>query len=130
MTDVQEGADVDVVSDAHSLSKTFPVEQFSTILSCSVFEHLHSPWVAAEEILKVLKPGGLFFIQVHQCFPIHGFPDFYFLFSDSALKHLFKGASKVVASYDYPATLTPDDSSIDWNKAAPVFLNANISGVK
>lgn len=130
MTDVEVGQDVDVVADAHKLSSVFGEESFSVVWSSSVFEHLHSPWIAAEEILKVLKPGGLFFAQTHLCFPEHGYPNDFFRFTRNGLERLFDDATEVVSSYDFPATLTPHDSAIDWNKAAPNFLNVNIAGKK
>jgi SAM-dependent methyltransferase len=130
MTDVTEGDDVDVVADAHELSRVFHVEQFTAVWASSVWEHLHSPWVAAEEVLKVLKPGGLFFIQTHETFPIHGYPSDFFRFSREALHHLFRNASETVSCYEYPCRITPENKEIDWNHAAESWLNVCIAGVK
>jgi SAM-dependent methyltransferase len=130
MTDVTGGIDVDVVSDAHKLSSVFYPGSFDVVWSSSVWEHLHSPWEAAHEVLKVLKPGGLFFIQTHQIFPEHGYPHDYFRYTTEGLKRLFSAASSSVASYDFPCTITPHNSEVVWNKAAPAYLNVNIAGVK
>ena len=47
---------VDVVGDAHRLSIYFaPQERFDLIFSSAVFEHLYMPWVAVEQIAKLLK---------------------------------------------------------------------------
>ena len=128
MMDFLDGEDVDLVADAHDIP--LPDNSVAAIWTSSTFEHYHSPWVASLEMLRVLKPGGLFFVQTHQNFPIHGYPDFYFLFSDSALKHLFRDANTLVTAYEYPATLTPHDRSIDWNHAAQNWLNVCIAGQK
>lgn len=57
--DFYAGENVDVVGDAHRLSSYFDQEQrFDLIFSSAVFEHLHMPWVVAEEIRKLLKVGG------------------------------------------------------------------------
>jgi hypothetical protein len=33
------------------------------LIACSVFEHIRKPWLAAEEIGKILKPGGTAFTR-------------------------------------------------------------------
>ena len=56
--DFHDGKNVDVVGDAHKLSSYFSDEEkFDLIFSSAVFEHLHMPWIVAEEIDKVLKVG-------------------------------------------------------------------------
>jgi hypothetical protein len=60
-------------------------ERFDVIISCSTFEHLKYPAVAAHEVLKALKVGGVLFVQTHQSFPLHGYPFDYFRFSREAL---------------------------------------------
>ncbi|MBI4954614.1 MAG: methyltransferase domain-containing protein [Myxococcales bacterium] len=62
-TDVQAGLDVDFVADLHELSRTAGIEAFDAIVSCSTFEHLKYPQLAAHEIMKTLKIGGLLYIQ-------------------------------------------------------------------
>lgn len=125
MSDVEPGDDVDVVANAHSLIGPFGKRAFDAVLACSVWEHLERPWVAAEEVMRVLAPGGVFFIQTHQSFPIHGYPNDYFRFSDAALRLLFEdvGACDVVTCYEFQATLTPKDPAVVWNAAAPAWLN-------
>lgn len=130
MADFMQGEDVDVVADFHSLSKTFGIEKFDVVWSSSTFEHLHSPWIAAEETLKVLKKDGLFFIQTHQTFPIHGYPNDYFRFTDKALEHLFREASKCVTQYYYPCRIIQPAEVTVWNPYAESFLNVCITGVK
>jgi SAM-dependent methyltransferase len=36
-----------------------PDESFDAVLSLSCFEHIERPWRAAEEITRILKPGGI-----------------------------------------------------------------------
>lgn len=105
MTDVTEGMDVDKVSDAHALSGKFGENRFDAIWSSSVWEHLHSPWIASREVIRTLKPGGVFFIQTHFTFCEHGYPEDYFRFTTKALEHLFKEAQEVVACYDFPVII-------------------------
>src|SRR5579863_6388183 len=56
--DFEAGDDVDIVADAEKLSSTFEVGSIDAIVACSVFEHIRKPWLAAEEMGKVLRPGG------------------------------------------------------------------------
>lgn len=131
MIDVTPGDDVDLVADLHDLHM-IENDSVDVVWASSVFEHLHSPWIAAKEILRVLKPGGLFFIQTHLCFPEHGYPNDYFRFTRMALDHLFKDASEKVSCYEYEATLTPHHPEIKavWNTDAPAPLNVCIAGRK
>lgn len=130
MTDIEEGTDVDVVSDAHTLSDTFAAESFDIVIACSVWEHLHSPWIAAQEVLKILKPGGQFYIQTHLCFPEHGYPSDYFRFTKEGLKNLFKGAREMVAGYEYRCRIVAPDSIVWHDGSAPEYLNVCLSGIK
>jgi SAM-dependent methyltransferase len=105
--DFQTGLDVDIVADAHSLSKTFSMESFDLVLTIATYEHLCRPWVATNEIAKVLKPGGQRYIRTHQTFPLHGHPNDYFRFSAEALSLLCEDAGlKIVeTAYEYPVSV-------------------------
>jgi SAM-dependent methyltransferase len=88
--DFYGGENVDVVGDAHKLSTYFQDgDKFDLIFSSNVFEHLHMPWVAAVEIQKMLKIGGVVFIETTFAFPTHERPWNFFQFSDFGLRALF-----------------------------------------
>jgi predicted SAM-dependent methyltransferase len=101
MSDFQEGLDVDVIADAHKLTETFEPESFDAVVACSVFEHLQRPWIAAKEIAGVLKPGGMVFVQTHQTFVLHGYPNDYWRFTKEALQTIFEDAGLKTISSDY-----------------------------
>ena len=61
-TDIEAGPDVDVVADLHRLTDVVGRDRFDVILSCSTFEHLKTPTLAAHELMKALKVGGLIYI--------------------------------------------------------------------
>ena len=89
--DYYPGPNVDVSGDAHRLSDL--VEgQFDVVYSTAVFEHLAMPWVVAEEIARVLKPGGLVFVETHFSYSSHERPWHFFQFSDMGLRALFSPA--------------------------------------
>jgi SAM-dependent methyltransferase len=89
--DFYAGPNVDVVGDAHKLSRYFD-EQFDIIFSCAVFEHLAMPWVVATEIAKLLKVGGIVFVETHFSFSSHERPWHFYQFSDMGLRALFSPA--------------------------------------
>jgi SAM-dependent methyltransferase len=89
--DYHPGPNVDVVGDAHKLSEYFD-EKFDVIYSSAVFEHLAMPWIVAREITKLLKVGGIVFVETHFSHSSHERPWHFFQFSDLALRVLFSPA--------------------------------------
>lgn len=87
--DVREGPNVDVVGDAHDLTRLSMGHRFDAVFSVSVFEHLLMPWKVAVEINRVLKPGGLVYAATHQCLPLHDEPWDFWRLSDRAWAGLF-----------------------------------------
>jgi SAM-dependent methyltransferase len=130
-SDIEAGQDVDVVADVHRLTKYLGSETFDIVLTEAGFEHFKYPHLAAHEIMKVLRPGGLLFIQTHQTFPIHAVPYDYFRFSTDALRSLFgtKMGMKVhVVGYASPAAIY---SHVDpTGHQAPAFLHVNLFAEK
>lgn len=90
--DFYAGDNVDVVGDAHKLSSYFKDEKFDIIYSSACFEHFAMPWVVATEMAKLLKVGGIVFVETHFSFRSHERPWNFFQFSDMALRTLFSEA--------------------------------------
>jgi SAM-dependent methyltransferase len=93
---VFDGARLDLVADAHVLP--FPDASFDFVFSLAVFEHLHSPWIAAREIARVLRPGGQVYTLAAFLQPLHGYPDHYFNTTESGLARLFADDFEVLAA--------------------------------
>jgi len=111
-TDIKAGPDVDGVADVHQLSRFFGKEFFDIIISCSTFEHFKYPHLAAFEISKCLKRGGLVFVQTHHCFPLHAYPYDYFRFSTEALSACFgnnNGVQVISACYEFPSIISSEE---------------------
>ncbi|HQT43993.1 MAG TPA: class I SAM-dependent methyltransferase, partial [Halothiobacillus sp.] len=87
--DILPGENVDVVGDAHEMSKLFAPESFDAVYSVSTFEHLSMPWAVAVQMNKILKPGGLGLIFSHQTLAMHDQPWDFWRFSDTAWDALF-----------------------------------------
>jgi len=126
LSDFQAGIDVDVIADIHALSKVFPADRFDFVVCCSVFEHVQRPWIAAHEMARVTKPGGLIFVQTHQSFPLHGYPNDYWRFTTDSLRTLFGdcGLETVETCYRFPAQVVSEQDP--GGKDCPAFLNVNI----
>lgn len=93
--DYYAGPNVDIVGDAHQLSSYFAGQKFDLIYSSAVFEHLAMPWIVSSEILKLLKVGGVVFVETHFSFSSHERPWHFFQFSDLALRLLFPPAAGI-----------------------------------
>ena len=91
--DIVGGANVDVVGDAHALSRHYKAEQFDAVMAFSVLEHLLMPWKFVLELNKVLKPGAFGLFTTHQCWPIHDAPWDFWRFSDTAWTALLNPAT-------------------------------------
>lgn len=130
-SDIRPGADVDIVADVHVLSRAVGEERFDVVISCSSFEHFKYPHLAAHEIMKVLKVGGLLFIQTHHTFPLHAYPYDYFRYSREALSGMFgqeMGFRVIETEYQFPAQIHSEQEP-DCHKH-PAYLNVLLLGQK
>jgi len=130
-TDFEYGFDVDVLADAHSMSKTWKEPTFDAIISCAVFEHLEKPWIVAEEMAKILKPRGAVLVQTHQSFPLHSYPNDYWRFSADAMRVLFHrgiGFEVRESAYQFPCRIESERDPGGRNH--PAYLNINCFAVK
>jgi len=132
-TDIAPGPDVDIVADVHRLTQTVGEQQFDIIISCSTFEHFKYPHLAAHEVMKALKIGGILFIQTHQTFPLHSYPYDYCRFSQEtarAAAHQQMGtlANENGASASQPARCQQDAGAPFTEE--PSFLNVRLYGEK
>lgn len=80
-------SDLDYVVDAHAMP--FEDNTFDYVYSLAVFEHLHTPWVAAKEIFRVLKPGGKVYVLTAFMQHLHGYPHHYFNMTTMGAERIF-----------------------------------------
>lgn len=91
--DYYPGRNVDVVGDVHCLSSYFDEDdKFDFIYTSACFEHFAMPWIAALEITKMLKVGGILSVKTHFSYSSHERPWNFFQFSDLGLQVLFSEA--------------------------------------
>lgn len=132
MADIAAGPDVDQVVDVHRLPAEWG-DYFDAFVAVAVWEHLERPWIAAREVARTLAPGGVCYIEAHQTFPLHGYPQDFFRFSKDALALIFAdvGLEVIAADYLYPCKITPLVEINGWNdEGCPSFLNVYFIGRK
>jgi SAM-dependent methyltransferase len=61
-------------------------DRFDACLALSLLEHLEEPELAMAEIRRVVKPYGLVLVQVPFAFPIHGYPNDFWRWTEEGLK--------------------------------------------
>lgn len=106
--DIEAGENVDVVGDLcadfAALSATLGDRRFGFVICSHVLEHTRKPWVAAENIVKLLAPGGHAFIAVPWVQAYHGFPHDYWRFSFHGLRELFPSVDVLDMYYSASGT--------------------------
>jgi len=73
---------------ADGLRLPFKNDSFDLILSQAVLEHVPDPQRAVDEMIRVLKPGGLIYIEVAFMQPLHAVPSHYMNVTPYGLRHL------------------------------------------
>jgi len=87
--DMAAGPGVDVVGDISKELCGLPEGHFSLVICCSVLEHVERPWMMAENITRLTKPGGRLYMSVPWVWRYHAYPDDYFRFSWRGIETLF-----------------------------------------
>ncbi len=78
----------------------------------AVLEHVEEPWVVAAELRRMLKPGGLIFIDWPFLQPVHGYPSHYYNATRFGLERMFADGFETLLLDTLP-NQTPDHT-ISW----------------
>lgn len=78
-------------TDVRAVNEALPFANhtFNAVFSFATLEHVKDPFVAAREIVRVLKPGGILYSVVPLLAPYHGYPDHYYNMTLSGHKNLY-----------------------------------------
>ena len=84
------------------VTKEIPLEDNSVdfVYSHDAFEHISKPWIAARNIERILKPGGVVFIATIFAWRYHPVPKDYWRFSHEGLVELFDGLECLEANFN------------------------------
>lgn len=78
-------------------------ERYDCIFTYNALEHFYDPFVAAENMVKLLLPSGVLLCSTVFSWRFHPVPNDYFRFSDQALEYIFSvrnGLKTVECGYD------------------------------
>ena len=78
----------------------------------AVLEHVTEPWVVAEEFRRMLKPGGMVFIDWPFLQPVHGYPSHHYNATREGLRRMFDAGFDLLA-LDTRDNQTPDHA-LSW----------------
>jgi hypothetical protein len=91
--DMQPGPGVDLVADLteplEEIDRRLGGRRFGTIICLSVLEHCAQPFVMAENLTALLKPGGRIYISAPFAWRFHGYPSDYWRFTHEGVRKLF-----------------------------------------
>jgi SAM-dependent methyltransferase len=73
---------------------------FDAIISVDVFEHIKQPWLAASEIVRLLRPGGFTYHSTLFSWRYHPCPVDYWRYTPDALRFLFADLRVMRAEFD------------------------------
>ena len=119
--DFVEGKGVDVVlSDPYALP--FEGESADIVLSSSCFEHSEMFWLVFLEIMRILKPSGLFYLNVPSNGGFHRYPvDCWRFYPDSG-NALVSWARRNSVNAVLLESYISDQQTHEWNDFVGVFL--------
>lgn len=95
-------------TDVRGVGEVLPFKDasFDAVISSAVLEHVKDPWLCAQEIVRVLKPGGDLFCAVPFLQPMHGYPHHYYNMTQMGLRNLFGDAIEV-QRHEVPGSVLP-----------------------
>lgn len=98
--DLQPGNNIDiVVENPYDWNNEIADETYDLVVSGQAFEHIEFFWLTLEQVKRVLKPGGLFFLIVPSTGPVHKNPYDCYRFNDNAMKAMAKYINFNVIEY-------------------------------
>ncbi len=86
-----EGVDLvlDLTEDCTKIDEVLGGTRYGTIFCLSVMEHCEQPFVMAEHLTGLLRPGGALVLSVPFAWVYHAYPDDYWRFTPQGVKKLF-----------------------------------------
>ena len=70
-------------------------DSFDIVFSMNLLEHVESPWSAAKEMVRIVKPGGMLIQIVPFSWRYHPHPVDHWRFSHTGLQRLFVSTGQV-----------------------------------
>ena len=99
--DMRKGKGVDIIGNVEDL----PIEDDSvgTVIALNLFEHVRCFWKGFDEVYRVLRPGGAFFVSCPFFLHRHSYPNDYWRFTPDAFAYLLEKYPQKIIGYQGPA---------------------------
>lgn len=88
-TEIAAYSNIDILAVNQKLP--FADESFDLVISFDVLEHVNDPFLSANELKRVLKPGGILIADIPFLQAEHGYPHHYFNATRQGFLRLFEG---------------------------------------
>ncbi len=98
--DIAAGPGVDIVCDAHDMRENLADNTIDCVVTISTLEHVKKPWIVVDEIYRVLKPGGMLYVNTPWVFPFHADPNDHYRFSHRGLEILCERFDVLESGYN------------------------------
>ena len=89
-----------IIADITGCADVIPDASFDVVFSSDVFEHIDRPWLAAQEIARILRPGGIAITHTLFSWRNHPCPIDYWRYSAECLEFLFADLTCLEKGYD------------------------------
>ncbi|MBC8552107.1 MAG: class I SAM-dependent methyltransferase [Nitrospira sp.] len=97
--DIEDGPNVDLVADAHDMHMV-DSSSVDCVICFSVLEHVHYPVKVMKEIYRILKPGGLIYINIPFLYPFHAVPHDYYRFTFKGIEVLCEDFERLDSGFN------------------------------
>ncbi len=115
--DMAEGKGVDLLLDLtlpfEEIDAALAGRRFGTVFFLSVMEHCAQPFHMADNITRLLAPGGTLYVSVPYAWKFHGYPSDYWRFTHEGVKKLFPDLVFDMADARTSADVVGDLQSVD-----------------
>ncbi len=126
--DIEPGAGVDLVADAHDMHMV-PSNSVDMVMSISVLEHVRYPQKVMQEIFRILKPGGIVYINVPWVFPYHADPDDFYRFSYRGIVILCEAFERIDSGFNRGPASTMHHLLVHFMAMLFCFNNRTLYGI-
>lgn len=112
--DIAAAPGVTIVGDIQSCPQ-IPDDSYDVIVCTQVLEHVPNPFLAAAELCRILRPGGLLLLTVPAAYPYHSAPNDYWRYSRDSIRLLFGERLRETAIESFGNRLTVTGAYWEWS---------------
>lgn len=126
--DIEDGTGVDLVADAHDLHMVDD-NSVDFVISVSVLEHVRYPQKVVKEMYRILKPGGVIYINIPFVFPFHADPSDFYRFTHKGIDILCENFNKIESGFNRGPASTMHHLLVHFFAILFSFNNKTIYGI-